>query len=496
MIGKNAYKKLTEHMKDIMLLGGAAGNLQWDMQTYMPYKGTAQRAQQLAVISGIIHERFISEKTSNLLIDSRKLNLNSIQSRNLDLWQREYDLDAKLSTDLVKKLKEQEGRTQKLWEKAKNKSDFSMVEPELEKLYSLVKEKAEALNSDNKPLYDVLLDIYEKNVTTSMITNYFSDLKNGVVALMKKAENFEMNADILKIPVEIPRQKEISKFITEFLNLPRERTRLDEVEHPFSIGYGDDVRITTQYLQKDPMASFYSVFHESGHCLYTLNLPEEHRWTAVGGSISMGIHESQSRFIENMIGKNPAFLEFAYPKIIEMIPKYKNINFDQFVKAINSITPSLIRIYADEVTYNLHVILRFEIERELFSDKITIHELPQVWNQKMEQYLGQKIDTDAQGVLQDVHFYQGYFGYFPSYAIGNIYGGQMLATMEKTIPDWTDQLKVGNVNNILNWLDTKVHKEGSKYDPVDLVKNITGELPDAKYFIKYLNEKFGKIYGF
>lgn len=490
---ENIYNQLSEHMKEIMLLGNAMGILGWDMRTYMPSEGTMQRAQQLALLSGISHERLVSEKTANLLKKSGALDLTSLQKRNLELWQRDYDQETKLSVDLVKKLTMQRSITEKLWEKAKAKSDFKMVQGELEKLVGLVKEQATALNPD-KPMYDVLLDLYEKNITEAMISTYFSELKKGVMKLLEKTRNIELNPDILKIHVSVAKQKDLSKFIIKFLDMPTKRSRLDETAHPFTTGYADDIRITTNYLEKEPMASFYSVFHEAGHGLYGLNLPKEHRWTAVGQSTSMGIHESQSRFVENIIGKNPVFLEYAIPKIKEIAPEFKKIETKDFINAVNAITPSKIRIYADEVTYNLHVILRFEIERELFAGKISVGELPQVWNTKMEEFLGIEIKDDAEGVLQDVHWYGGNLGYFPDYALGNIYNGQMLYAMEKKIPDWNDQLSIGNATNILNWLDINVHKKGFLYDPADLVKEITGELPDAKYFVKYMNEKFGKIY--
>ncbi len=490
---ENIYNQLSEHMKEIMLLGNAMGILGWDMRTYMPSEGTMQRAQQLALLSGISHERLVSEKTANLLKKSGALDLTSLQKRNLELWQRDYDQETKLSVDLVKKLTMQRSITEKLWEKAKAKSDFKMVQGELEKLVGLVKEQATALNPD-KPMYDVLLDLYEKNITEAMIRTYFSELKKGVMKLLEKTRNIELNPDILKIHVSVAKQKDLSKFIIKFLDMPTKRSRLDETAHPFTTGYADDIRITTNYLEKEPMASFYSVFHEAGHGLYGLNLPKEHRWTAVGQSTSMGIHESQSRFVENIIGKNPVFLEYAIPKIKEIAPEFKKIETKDFINAVNAITPSKIRIYADEVTYNLHVILRFEIERELFAGKISVGELPQVWNTKMEEFLGIEIKDDAEGVLQDVHWYGGNLGYFPDYALGNIYNGQMLYAMEKKIPDWNDQLSIGNATNILNWLDINVHKKGFLYDPADLVKEITGELPDAKYFVKYMNEKFGKIY--
>ncbi|MHA1727379.1 MAG: hypothetical protein ACTSWY_01445, partial [Promethearchaeota archaeon] len=364
----NAYDKLCERMKDLMLLGSSMNILGWDMRTYMPSAGSLQRAEQQSLLSGIAHDHLVSDKTHNLLKEVSEMDgLTDIQKRNLELWQRDYDQEAKLSKDLVKRLSKQSNITEKLWEKAKVKSDFKIVQLELEKLVELVKEQATALDPE-KSKYDVLLDLYEKNITESMIDEYFSVLKNGVVKLIEKVKDYETpDPKILRKKVDISRQKELSQFIYNFLNMPEERSRIDETVHPFTTGFADDVRVTTHYLEEDPLGSFYSVFHECGHALYDLNLPKEHRWTAVGTSVSMGIHESQSRFTENLIGKSSAFLEYAFPKIIKIAPEFKKIKLDTFIKAVNTITPSKIRIYADEITYNLHIILRFEIEKALFA---------------------------------------------------------------------------------------------------------------------------------
>jgi len=311
-------------------------------------------------------------------------------------------------------------------------------------------------------------------------------------------EDAKVDPDILKVECIQEQQTHLSDFLMKFTGLDPERSRIDTSEHPFTTGYADDVRITTHYLENDPMGSFYSVLHEAGHALYELNLPKDHLWTAIGDAISLGVHESQSRFNENIVGKNPSFIEYIYPKVFEYIPGYKkkNISLDEFIRAINAIVPSKIRIYADEVTYNLHIIMRFEIERDLFAGKISVEELPQVWNEKMDKYLQQKIKKDKEGVLQDTHWYGGSFGYFPTYSIGNIYGGQMLHTMKKDINDWNEQLRMGQYDDIRNWLITNVHQKGSMYDPRDLIEEISGEKPDAKYFISYMEKKFGKIYDF
>jgi len=498
MIENKSYNQLAEHMKELKLIENSLGILYWDMRTYMPSKGIQQRAETVALYTKIHHERLVSKFTETKLKEISNMNdLTDIQRRNIELWQREYDMEAKLPVDLVQKLAVQENITEKLWEKAKAKLDFKMVQPDLEKLFDLVKQKANAYDSD-KPMYDVLLDLFEKNTTQDMINEYFSTLKVGVLKIIGKCKGSSIKPDInsIKINTSISQQKQLSKFIMNFLGMEPERSRIDETEHPFTTGYADDVRITTHYLENDPMASFYAVLHEGGHALYDLNLPSEHLWTGIGDGASYGIHESQSRFVENMIGKSPEFITHAFSKIQEIIPEYKRINVSDFIRAVNVVTPSKIRVYADEVTYNLHIIMRYEMERDLFSDKITISELPQVWEEKIDTYFDLKLENEAEGVLQDVHWYGGGFGYFPAYALGNVYDGALLNAMELSIPDWKQQLKEGNGKNILEWLDVNVHKKGFLYDPVDLIENVTGNKPDAAAFIDYLNDKFRNIYDF
>jgi len=498
MTENKSYVQLADHMKELKLIESSLGILYWDMRTYMPPKGIQQRAEIVAFYTKLHHERLVSSFTKTKLKELSNTNdLNDIQKRNLELWQREYDMEAKLPIDLVQKLAIQKNITEKLWEKAKSKSDFKMVKPELEKLFDLVKQQASAYDPE-KPIYDVLLDLYEKNITQDMINEYFSTIKVGVLKIVDKCKGSSIKPDVnsIKIKTTIEQQKQLSKFIMEFLGMDPERSRIDETEHPFTTGYADDVRITTHYLEDDPMASFYAVLHEGGHALYDLNLPIEHRWTGIGDGASYGIHESQSRFVENMIGKNPEFISHAFSKIQEIIPEYKNINTADFIKAVNVVIPSKIRVYADEVTYNLHIIMRYEMERDLFSDKVSISELPQVWEEKIDTYFGLKLENDAEGVLQDVHWYGGNFGYFPTYALGNVYDGAFLSKMEKTVPNWRQQLKEGNGKNILEWLDVNIHKKGFLYDPVDLIEKVTGNKPDAAAFIDYLTDKFSKIYDF
>ena len=498
-----SYGELSKQAKEVKLLSNSQGMLFWDIRTYMPKEGIEQRGEALAILGRIIHDKAVDPQIGKLISQCNKSDsgLDQIQKRNVELWKRDYDRETKIPSDLIVRYTKQATITEQKWQEAKQKQNFGMVKSDLEKLVELVKERTQALDPE-KPMYDILLDEYEPKMTAAGIRSYFTPLKEGVIKLIKKYQDAVAdnppNISILKKKIPIDQQQQVSKWIMDFLGMPPNRSRIDEAEHPFTTGLAKDVRITTHYLDDDPTGAIYSTFHEGGHALYELNTPEEHWWTGVGETVSMGIHESQSRFCENIVGKNPTFLKYFYPNVVQKyMPAFQSVDTDVFIKTINAINPeSKIRIYADEVKYNLHVILRFEIEQDLIAGKISVGELPEIWNEKMEKYLGVKIENDSEGVLQDTHWYAGLIGYFPTYVLGNIYNSQMLATMVKSNPEWENQLASGDFSKIRNWLVTNVQNKGSIYDPIDLIKNICKEPPGTKYFLDYLNEKYSVIYNF
>jgi carboxypeptidase Taq len=461
----------------------------------MPKGGIEKRSKELSILSKISHDKSVDPKIGELLQLAKKdVEGDPIKARNLLLMQRDYNQEVRLPTDFVVELTRQESITESKWEEAKNKADFKLVQPELEKLFELVQQKAHYLEPNKKP-YNVLLDLFEPGLTMNTVDSYFNPLKEGVIKLIDKCKTSsnQIDPNLLKVPVSIDSQRQMSKWIMEFLGMDPNYSRCDETEHPFTTGYMYDVRITTHYLENDPFGSIYSVFHEAGHALYDMNLPKDLAWLRVGTSASLGVHESQSRFCENIVGKNPVTLKYMYPTIQKLFPELKKVGITDIIRAVNAVVPSKIRIYADEVTYNLHVILRYEIERDFMSGKFSVGELPQVWNERMEKYLGQKITNDAEGALQDVHWYGGMLGYFPTYVLGNIYNGQMRTTLMKEIPDWETQLEQGKFVNIGNWIKTKVHSQAYLYDPIDLVERITGSKPNTNHFLQYLNDKYQKI---
>ncbi|HSV49980.1 MAG TPA: carboxypeptidase M32, partial [Candidatus Acidoferrales bacterium] len=348
--------------------------------------------------------------------------------------------------------------------------------------------------------YEALIDNYEPKMSAATITATFNELLAGLKPLIEKIENNQPKETQLGQCVPVEEQRRITQLITQTLGYdtasPNACGRVDETEHPFTCGYYEDVRITTHYYPEDCANSIFSVLHESGHAIYEQNIRPEWMYQPVGSPASFGIHESQSRFYENILGRSSEFWTSFHTKLKQVAPSLANLDLAAFVKAINKVERSKIRIAADEVTYSIHIIIRFELERDLFAGKIKIDELPQAWNQKYQDYLGVEIKDDSEGVMQDTHWASGLYGYFPSYALGNIYDGQILAAITNALPDWRSQLAHGNLLAINQWLKENIHSKGNLYDPAELIKTATGTNLTSAPFIRYLNEKYSAIYGF
>jgi len=505
----SSYKKLIEKVKDIFILQSAEYIIHWDLETMMPPRAIKLRSQQLALLSRIEHKMSTNREIGTLLDEIMRHpmyeKLDGLQKRNVHLIKKHYDEQAKLPEELVAGISKQRAVTTDMWKKAKVARNFSMFKPELEKLVELEKKAAEILMEvkETETPYDALIDVFEPKMTAKAITKVFDELKKGLVLLLRKCESSPKQPDtsILKRKVPIDMQRKISKALAEFVGYDVESKeaggRIDETEHPFTVGYYDDVRITTHYYEDSFTSSVFPVLHESGHAIYEQSLNQEWIFQPVGIPCSTGFHESQSRFVENIIGRSREFWIYFLPKMKEITGNIlSDIDLDTFVHAVNEVKPSKIRIEADEVTYGLHIIVRFNIERDLFADKITVKELPDIWNQSYKDYFSIEIKNDSEGVMQDTHWASGLYGYFPSYALGNIYSGQILATMKKEIPSWKEQIEKGNFINVKNWLIKNVHSCGNLYDPADLIRRITGKELDVKLYLNYLDEKYSKLYGF
>ncbi|MFW9905480.1 MAG: carboxypeptidase M32 [Candidatus Thorarchaeota archaeon] len=499
---EEAYRTLLKVIHDYMVLTQIEYILGWDFETYMPPKGVKQRSEELAMIATLKHDQLTNPKVGELIkILKEDLNyssLNQIKKREIKLIERIYNRESKIPKELVEEIAKHIPIAIDAWKKAKKESDYSLFKPALEKMVKLTKKRAHHLDPSKEP-FDALVEEYEPGMSSVIYTKLFTELKEGLMPIIQKCVNSPNQPDLslIKRNCPIPIQRQLSENIAKLVHYDLERGRIDETEHPFTTGYYDDVRITTHYYEDDFSDSFYSVLHEAGHGIYDQNLSQDFKYQLLGDSASYGIHESQSRFIENLIGRSREFWEFYLPKLKEMTGNvFSDVELDAFVHALNEVKPSKIRITADEVTYSLHIIIRFEIERDLLSGKITTEQLPEIWNAKYKEYLGVDVENDSEGVLQDTHWASGAFSYFPSYAMGNIYNTQMLNKMVQDIPEYKTLVKKGKLKSIINWLIENVHSVSNLYDPPELIKRISGEDITPKYFIKYLNEKFSKIYGF
>jgi len=505
----SSYKKLMEKVKNLFILESTAAIVHWDMETKMPPKAIKLRSLQLAMLSRIGHKMSTDPEIGKLLEEIMRHrehdSLDDIQKRNLYLIKKHYDEQTRLPEELVVETARQQAMTIDTWKKAKAAKDFSMFKPELEKLLDLRKRAAGILMDVKRTAtpYDALIDIFEPKMAVGPISKVFAELREGLVALLRKCEVAPKQPDIsiLKRRVPVDAQRKIAESLAEFIGYDIKSKeaggRIDETEHPFTTGYYDDVRITTHYYKDNFASSIFSTLHEGGHAIYEQNLNREWIFQAVGTACSSGLHESQSRSVENIVGRSREFWIYFLPKLKELTGNIlSDVDLDRFVHAVNQVKPSKIRVEADEVTYCLHIIIRFNIERDLFANKITVAELPQIWNQSYKEYLGVDIENDSEGVMQDIHWASGAFGYFPSYALGNIYSGQILATMEKGLSDWKTQISSGNFQNIKQWLAKNVHNHGNLYDPADLIRRITGEELNVKPYLNYLHKKYSKLYGF
>jgi carboxypeptidase Taq len=486
--------------KEISTLRGISGLLDWDLQTYMPKDSAKDRAEQTAIISKMAHEKITSEELKRSIVELMKPeNLSKLEEKDrivVERLSKDVEKISKLPTEFVEELSRVTSLAHIAWEEAKEKSDFSIFQPHLEKIIELKKKQASYLGLPGHP-YNSLIDEFEEGMTVEVLTEKFSKLKKGLVELIKQIKNSKSynSEKIIKSKSPIESQKKISKNITNLMGLPKTKSRLDESVHPFTTEMGsDDVRITTKYEEGKPLFSFLSTVHEAGHALYQLGLPREYKDTVVYRGSSFGLHESQSRFWENMIARNLPFWKYYFKTFKENFKELDNVSIEDWYKQVNNVRPSLIRIKADEVTYCLHIILRFEIEKSLIEGSIEVKDLPKIWNKKMKEMMDVEPKNDSEGVLQDVHWSGGAFGYFPSYAIGTIYAAQLFDAISKQHPEIKNQIQKGDLSTITKWLKENVHKYGRSLNAEEIIKKACGEGLNIDVYIKYLREKYLEIY--
>jgi carboxypeptidase Taq len=499
---QEAFDELIRRVKAVSLLGSCGAVLHWDHQTYMPPKGGVHRAEQLALLAGLCHEQFTAPEIGDLLSLAETGELarasGSATAVNLREIRRAHDRATRIPATLVQELARTSTLAQDVWVEARKASDFGRFRPWLEKLVGLKREEAQAVGRGGA-LYDALLDEYEPGETAARLTQVFADLRPALVDLVGRIAASERRPDlaILHRAYPIAAQEAFGKAVATAFGFDFQAGRLDVTTHPFCSGIGPgDTRLTTRYNLQDFSDAFFSILHEAGHGLYDQGLDPEHYGTPMGEAASLGIHESQSRLWENFVGRSRAFWEHWLPRASQAFPNaWEAVDLDALVFAINDVRCSFIRVDADEATYNLHIVLRFELEQALIAGDLAVADLPAAWNERMVRDLGSAPPDDAQGCLQDIHWSGGSFGYFPTYTLGNLYAAQFFAKAQAELGDLGEQFRRGEFLPLREWLREKIHRHGHRYRAADLVVAVTGEPLNPAYLLRHLREKLGTLYG-
>ncbi|MDE2666415.1 MAG: carboxypeptidase M32 [Acidobacteriota bacterium] len=494
--------RLKSRMAEVSDLKAAAALLSWDQQTYMPSGGAAARAEQIATLEKLAHGRFVSEEVGAWLegaaAETQAHAYESDGASLVRLTRRDYDKACRIPPALVEELARQTSLGMEVWVKARSQSDFSQFQGPLQTLVDLQRELADCLGYRERR-YDALLDQYEPGMKSADLDRLFADLKNGLVPLVQ-----DISRKLDSVQDEVLRQRfPIDKQTTFGLEMAKEMGfdlsggRQDQSVHPFCTSFSNrDVRITTRFDERFLPSALFGTLHETGHALYEQGVSTAFERTPLSGGTSLGIHESQSRLWENLVGRSRGFWKFAYPGLQRAFPQQlAGCSLEAFYRAINRVEPSLIRVEADEVTYNLHIMLRYELEAQLVEDNLPVADLPEAWNGRMRDYLGITPPNDALGVLQDVHWSHGLFGYFPTYSLGNLISVQLYDRAKREIPGIPAAIERGEFSPLLGWLRERVHCHGRKFMPAELVRRITGEDLRAAPFVNYLKAKYGEIYN-
>lgn len=494
-------KKLLEKYKEIYLLGRVSGVLGWDLSVNLPPKGGDERASQAAYLAKIITEKWLDEDFKKLLegLNEKSKRLTREEAaivRNLNWGAKFYH---RVPKEIIVEFEETTNKAFLAWAEARKKDRFKDFEPHLKKLVKLNQIIAEHYGYKGN-LYDALLDMHEPGLNYAFCKKIFAELVPELVDVLtkiKKSKNYKETSNLIEgentYPVDD--QKQLCLYVLRKMGYDLDAGRMDMSPHPFTTELGRfDVRITNRYQTNDFRESLMVGMHETGHALYEQGVNEEYSGTPLTGGVSLGIHESQSRFWENQIGRSPAFIKFITPVLHAFYPEQlSKVGGDEIHSLFNMVRPSLIRTESDEVTYNLHIALRLELEEALVNSKVKVSDLPEIWREKMKKYLGVTPKTDRDGVLQDVHWSHGPMGYFPTYTLGNLYAAQFTRKMKKEL-EIEELAEKGELGTILSWLRANIHQYGSLYWPDELIKKLTGEALNPKYFLSYIRTKYSKIY--
>lgn len=495
------FEALCHEITEAAKLDSIQQLLEWDERTIMPPKAGAYRADQVSLLAGLIHERRTSPKVGELLQSLADSPLaadpHNDAGATIRVLLRDYRRDSKLPQALVVELSKAKVIAQQTWVQARTNNNFPLFRPHLDNMLRLMRETADAIGYEESR-YDALLDYYEPEAKTAEVAAALTALKDDLAPLVAEIAESGRHPkmEILELDFPIAAQEEFGKRVAKEIGFDFDAGRLDVTHHPFCCGVGPhDCRITTRYDKNFFPSAFYSTLHEAGHGLYDQGLRADQYGLPPGNYVSLGIHESQSRMWENMVGRSYPFWRHYYPELRKLFPSLGDTPMGDFHFAVNNVQPSLIRVEADEATYNLHIIIRFELEQALLSGDLPVADLPGAWNEKYQSLLGIASDDDADGCLQDVHWSAGLIGYFPTYSMGNMYAAQLFDQATLDLGDLAEMFGRGEFMPLLEWLREKVHQPGSRYTAPDLMQNICGESIDHRPLLKYLRTKYAPLYG-
>lgn len=498
-----AYQELAQRLRSAELLGSCASVLSWDEQTYMPPGGAEHRADQLSLLAGLTHERRVDPRIGELLTELEQSgelgDPDGDIAANVREARRSYDRATKLPRRLVEEISRTTTLAQQAWVKARENADFPHFLPWLEKMVSLKREEAQAIGYGAGVPYDALLDEYEPRMTAAEVAAVFQPLRDELVRLVAaiQASSRKAPVEILERFYPVTAQQVFAEGASKRIGFDFHRGRIDRSPHPFCSGFGPgDCRLTTRYHDHHFPSAFFGVLHESGHGIYEQGLPKEHFGLPTGQAVSLGIHESQSRMWENFVGRSRSFWRYFFPYAQQAFPAaLKDVSLDDFHFAVNDVRPSFIRVEADEATYSLHIMLRFELEQQLISGNLKPADVPGAWNELFAKSLHLTPPNDSQGCLQDIHWSGGLIGYFPTYALGNLYAAQFFDAARKDLGDLDEQFAQGEFEPLKRWLNEKIHRHGRRYSAARLVELVTGKPLSHEPFIRHLAAKATDLYG-
>ena len=484
-------KKLLEYNKTTRHLQSVAGRTAWDQETMMPINSGMSRAMEMGALEEVIHERKKGSTIKELLETATP---KTFQEKRLhDLIKRDFDRATAIPNQLASDLAKTTSLAQMAWQKARKNNNFSEFSPHLKKVIDL-KRKEAALLSPSGDLYDGLINDYEFGMTKNKASSIFAVMKPRLLDLRQRISESKLTKPILQEDFDTEKQLKLAHEIAQTFFYDFNRGRIDIVAHPFCSGSGDDVRITTRVDSKDPFNCLYSTIHEVGHACYEQNVSTDFLHSPLGSGVSLGIHESQSRIFENQIGRSRHFTKWLFKEMKNCFGEFGIGDPEEFYRLVNKVETSFIRTEADEVHYNLHIMLRFELEVEVIAKNLEVEDLPEAWNKKFKDYFGRDVTKPSDGILQDVHWSIGAFGYFPTYTLGNLNAGCLFEKMKEDIPNMDERFEKGDVSSATNWLTENIHQHGSVYEPRELIKNATGEELTPEPFLNYLDEKFSDMY--